>query len=133
MLKYQKIAYEIISFNILILSNMDNIMIPLESSSDAIDLSQNIMQAEDMTIDFGGIRSDRRGPLSLQGQMSEGSPSINKIRKSRRDDKIPFSLEVNIQYFLLLEIIIYKIFNFCYRKINICYNLCSSMVTRNGA
>lgn len=69
---------------------MDKIMIPLETSSEALELSHNILNADDFTND-DGIRTERRGASSLQGCTGEGSPSMNKIRKNRRDDKIPFS------------------------------------------
>ena len=83
------------------------------------------------------VRSDRRGPGSVRGGMSDGSPSLNRIRKNRRDDKVPFSLEVKIhKYFMknhnLDHIYIYEIFNFSHRKINICFNLSNSMEIKSG-
>jgi hypothetical protein len=69
---------------------MDKIMIPQESSSDAIDLSQSNPNGDDMTHELG-IRVERRGAGSLQGATSDGSPSMSRIRKNRREEKIPFS------------------------------------------
>ena len=71
---------------------MDNIMIPQESSNEANDFSQNNTITDDMTLD-PVMRLPRRRAGSSRG-LNEESPSLNRIRKNRKDDKIPFTPEV---------------------------------------
>ena len=71
---------------------MDNIMLPDDSSNEKNEQSQNFTMNEEMSMEEG-MRRNRRATDSSVGR-SHGNLSANKIRKNRRDDKIPFTPEV---------------------------------------
>ena len=67
-------------------------MLPDDSSNDKNELSQNLAPNEDMILDED-MRRNRRDMESSLGR-TNGNSSATKIRKNRRDDKIPFTPEV---------------------------------------